>query len=180
MHQSPRDSPHMSPMNAGMYYASNYVQPQYVDMTAPTGCYYPQTAIQGYHSPKNILNEKAKKPTQMTAKAAPFIPKHAEQMTTKAAPFIPKNIEKPLPPTEIKVVSDDDPTLTQFLKQNKLGHLTGRFIKYGITESFLLKMNETEVNQLGLDTEDKIKLLEALEKTKNAGQRAIANLIDFE
>ena len=160
-YQSPEGSPHTSPNT--MYYVP---QPSYMNLDS----YYYQQPYQ------NFTKEPLKKPTQIRAKAAPFVPKQGDQRTGKG---IHKLVDKELPPTELKIITDDD-SLAQFLNQNRLGHITGKLMKHGITESFLLKMEEQEVNQLGLNSEDKMKLMEALEKTKNACKRAMATLIDLE
>eukprot|EP00826_Nyctotherus_ovalis_P060348 TRINITY_DN8455_c0_g1_i12.p1 TRINITY_DN8455_c0_g1~~TRINITY_DN8455_c0_g1_i12.p1 ORF type:complete len:505 (+),score=93.17 TRINITY_DN8455_c0_g1_i12:196-1710(+) len=168
---SPKGSPHMSPTNMGMYYGAAIPQAPYMNVDT----YYYQQPSGINYSPSQFTKEPLKKHTQIRTKAAPFIPKQADQRTVKAAT---KSAEKELPGTELKIVDDD--SLMQFLTQNRLAHLASKLSKYGITESFLLKMEDSELSQLGLATEDKKKLVEALEKTKNAGQRAMANLIDFE
>ncbi len=202
-HVSPHDSPHMGPRvapdaasvpslttdAAPFYPQARFVpppasQPYYASNRGGMG---PPPGLSASHSPLAPGSPRlppSPKTTQMTTTAAPFIPgsgaKAKLAREAAAAKDAAGNKTGPKGKRESAGEQKDEDLLLQFLKENGLEHLASKFAKFGLTESNLMTLSETNLEQLDVKGEDKVRLLEALENTKTAGQRAMANLVDFD
>jgi len=136
---------------------------------------------------------------RLTTSAKPFIPKRKE---AEAHQF-PVSQEKrlsPVPSEESKIVSpgllqidqgvilnknkkaeqEQIETLKQFLQENKLSHLYHKLTQYVLSGNNWMQIQLTDLNKLGIEElQDKNKLLEAIDRTQKAGQRALASIQDF-
>ena len=75
-----------------------------------------------------------------------------------------------------KGVSEEDNPLKEFFRVNELSHLYELFAKLKITENSITALNETSLEQIGVQGEDKKKMLEAIENFRKMKQAALDSI----